>query len=355
MSANVCENISANVCCEKNVKKRFTFITMTSTTLKKIAQTLGLSISTISRALKNHPDISQKTKQKIVELAAALEYEPNVNAIQLRSKKNNVLGLIVPTISNYFYDSFIAAVEEECRKNNYALMILQSGDNSEAEFQNIKLCRQNRVSGLFSCLSTETKNYDAYARLKEVDIPVVFFDKVPDEGNFNTVTVADRLVARLAANAILSKHKKNIIGFFGNENLLITKKRLAAFKETFGEKNKDTKVSIVYVSSAAEAEMFGDKLLGKKPDAIFCMSDEILTGIMKSIQKKKMNIPKDISIVAISNGFIPKLYYPEITYVETSGYKLGKLAFSSMLACIGGSTFVQEITTDSILVEGGSL
>ena len=328
---------------------------MTSTTLKKIAQVLGLSISTISRALKNHPDISEKTKQKIVELANALEYEPNVNAIHLRSKKNNVFGLIVPTISNYFYDSFIAAVEEESRKNNYALMILQSGDNTEVEFQNIKLCRQNRVTGLFSCLSTDTNNYDAYAKLKELDIPVIFFDKVPEEGNFNKVTVGDTLVATIAAKTILSKNKKNIFAFFGNENLLITKKRLAAFKATCSENNAGVKLTVVHVSSAVEAEKMGDKMLVKKPDAVFCMSDEILTGVMKSIQKKKLNIPKDVSVISISNGFIPNLYYPEITYVETSGYKLGKLAFSSMLTCLGGSTFIQEITTDSILVEGGSL
>ena len=328
---------------------------MTSTTLKKIAQVLGLSISTISRALKNHPDISEKTKQKIVELANALEYEPNVNAIHLRSKKNNVFGLIVPTISNYFYDSFIAAVEEESRKNNYALMILQSGDNTEVEFQNIKLCRQNRVTGLFSCLSTDTNNYDAYAKLKELDIPVIFFDKVPEEGNFNKVTVGDTLVATIAAKTILSKNKKTFFAFFGNENLLITKKRLAAFKATCSENNAGVKLTVVHVSSAVEAEKMGDKMLVKKPDAVFCMSDEILTGVMKSIQKKKLNIPKDVSVISISNGFIPNLYYPEITYVETSGYKLGKLAFSSMLTCLGGSTFIQEITTDSILVEGGSL
>ena len=196
---------------------------MTTTTLKKIAEVLGLSISTISRALKNHPDISEKTKKKVIELADTLEYEPNVNAINLRSKKNNVFGLIVPTISNYFYDSFIASVEEESRKNSYSLMILQSGDKTDVELQNIKLCRQNRITGLFACLSSETKNYDAYAKLIEQDIPVVFFDKVPEEGNFNKVTVADTLAATLAANAIISKNKKNILAFFGNANLLITK------------------------------------------------------------------------------------------------------------------------------------
>ena len=328
---------------------------MTTTTLKKIAEVLGLSISTISRALKNHPDISEKTKKKVIELADTLEYEPNVNAINLRSKKNNVFGLIVPTISNYFYDSFIASVEEESRKNNYSLMILQSGDKTDVELQNIKLCRQNRITGLFACLSSETKNYDAYAKLIEQDIPVVFFDKVPDEGNFNKVTVADTLAATLAANAIMSKNKKNILAFFGNANLLITKKRLAAFNETCSEKLAGIKLTIVHASSTAEAEKITNKFLTKKPDTIFCMSDEILTGVMKSIQKKKLNIPEDVSIIAISNGLIPKLYYPEITYVETSGYKLGKVAFSSMLACLGGSTFIQEISTDALLVTGGSL
>ncbi len=328
---------------------------MTSTTLKKIAQVLGLSISTVSRALKNHPDISEKTKKKIVELANTLDYEPNVNAVHLRSKKNNVFGLIVPTISNYFYDSFIAAVEEESRKNNYVLMILQSGDDPESEIQNIKFCRQNRVSGLFSCLSTNTNNFEAYSKLRELDIPVVFFDKVPDEGDFNKVTVGDMLAAKIAAQAINAKNKKNVLALFGNENLLITKKRMAAFIEEFNNIKSGIKLTIKHVSSADEAEELSNKMIDSKTEAIFCMSDEILSGVMKTVQKKRIKFPDDVSIIAISNGVLPKLYYPEITFVETSGYKLGKLAFTSMLSCLNDSTFVQQRTTDAFLVEGGSL
>lgn len=328
---------------------------MTNTTLKKISEVLGLSISTISRALKNHPDISENTKQKVVEIANLLDYEPNVNAIHLRTRKNNVFGLIVPSISNYFYDSFIASVEEESRKNNYSLLILQSGDNAAIELENIKLCRQNRITGLFACLSSNTTSIDAYTKLKEQDIPVIFFDKVPDAGNCNKVCVADTLSATIAANALLSKNKKKILALFGNPQLLITKKRLAAFTETCNKKINKISVQNVHVSSAGEAEKMTDKYLLQKPDSIFCMSDEILTGVMKSIQKNRLRIPEDISIIAISNGFLPKLYYPEITYVKTSGYELGKLAFTTMLACLGGSTFIQEVTTDAVLVEGGSL
>ena len=328
---------------------------MTSTTLKKIADVLGLSISTISRALKDHPDISEKTKRKIVQLADTLEYEPNINAINLRNKNSKVFGIIVPSISNYFYDSFIAAVEEESRKNNYSLMILQSGDETEGELQNIRLCRQNRITGLFSCISTHTKNYDAYTKLKELNIPVVFFDKVPEDGNFHKVTVGDTIAAKLAAEVILKTNKKKILAFFGNENLLITKKRLAAFKETCNTNSSGIELTIAHASTSLEAKEIADKLLLNIPDVVFCMSDEILTGVMKSIQKNKINFPKDLFVIAMSNGFIPKLYYPEITYVETSGYKLGKLAFSSMLLCLSGITSIQEIEAESILVEGGSM
>lgn len=132
----------------------------------------------------------------------------------------------------------------------------------------------------------------------------------------------------------------------------ITKKRLDAFTKTVDKKGK---LLIHHANNAQEAEEITYKALKQKPDAVFCMSDEILTGTMKAIQKAGLKIPEDIGVIAISNGFIPKLYYPEITYVETSGYKLGKLAFSSMMACMAGSTFIQELTIESLLVEGGSL
>ncbi len=313
---------------------------------------LGLSISTVSRALKDHPDISVKTKKRVTELAEALDYEPNANAINLRNNKNNLFGLIVPSVSNFFYDSFIAAIEEECRRNGYSMMILQSGDDPLVEQENIKLCRQNRIGGLFACISSGTTDFEPFYKLKHIDVPVIFFDKVPDDASANKVCVADAVSATIAASTILEKKKKKVLALFGNENLSITKKRKEAFEKTAGDKIH----SIVYhVNNAAEAEQATTGALDQNPDTIFCMSDEILTGAMKAVQKKRLVIPKDISVIAISNGFIPTLYFPEITYVETSGYKLGKLAFSSMVACLGGSNFRQELTIESTLVPGGSI
>src|SRR5436190_18632438 len=101
---------------------------MQKSTLKKLSQSLGISISTVSRALKDHPDISLATKNKVKELAAAMEYEPNSYAVQLRTKQSNVLGILLPSIDNFFYDSFIAAVEDEARRYGYSVLIMQSRD-----------------------------------------------------------------------------------------------------------------------------------------------------------------------------------------------------------------------------------
>ena len=326
---------------------------MINTTLKKISQVSGLSISTISRALKNHPDISEKTKKLVIELANTLDYEPNANAIHLRTNNSRLFGLIVPSISNFFYDSFIASVEEESRKNNYSLMILQSGEDPDIENTNIKLCRQNRITGLFACIVSETKNIDTYLKLKEVDTPVIFFDKVPEKTLCHKVCVADVDSATMTANVIVNKKKKSVLALFGNSDFLITKKRFETFTRII--RNNDIRLITEYALSSTDAEQLTNQYLPEKPDTVFCMTDEILIGVMRAIQKNKLRVPEDIAVIAISNGFIPTLYHPQITYVETSGVKLGKLAFESMMATLSGSTFIQDRTIESVLVPGGSI
>ncbi len=325
-------------------------------TLKRISEVLGLSISTVSRALKDHPDISEKTKKRVHELADTLDYEPNINAISLRSKKNRVLGLIVPSISGFFYDSFISAVEEECRINSYMLMILQSSNDAQTEINSLRICRQNRISGLFVCLSTQTTSMDAFEKFKEADIPFVFFDKVPEGENYHKVCIANEQAAKLAAELLLRKNKKKILAIFGNENLSITKTRFKAFQKIISLQ-MDVEILNEYCTSTEEAKKVTKHYFSKKdkPDAVFCMSDEILIGVMKSLNELKIDIPNEVSLITLSDGFLPKIYTPEITYIETSGYKLGKLAFIKMMNCINGLNEPLEMFTTSPLVKGGSI
>ena len=329
---------------------------MENVTLKRIAEVLGLSISTVSRAIKNHPDISVNTKKRVNELAKFLDYEPNINAINLRAKKNRVLGLIVPTISGFFYDFFISAVEEECRANEYTLIILQSGDDPLIETNNLSICRQNRISGLFVCLAANTTSMAAFDKFSEADIPLVFFDKVPVGDDYNKVCIADESAATLAVDLLIKKNKKNILALFGNKSLSITRNRFEAFNKRIA-KQKKVVYHFEHCSSSLEAKNITQQYFSKKdtPDAVFCMSDEILIGAMKSLNELNIEIPAKTSVIALSDGFLPKLYTPEITYIETSGYKLGKLAFTRMMNCLSGKIEPVTLYTKTPLIEGRSL
>ena len=216
---------------------------MQQSTLKKLSEVLGISISTVSRALKDHPDIAQSTKAKVKELAEALEYEPNNYAVQLRTQQSNVLGILVPSIDNFFYDSFIAAVEEDARAHGYSVMIMQSRDKAELEASNLHLFRKNRVMGLFAAVSIETEDMTPFHKLEELKIPVVFVDRVAEVEGYHKVCMADAEAARIAAEAIIKKGKKRVLALFGHPHLSISKIRCATLKETFAEQSPQTKLT----------------------------------------------------------------------------------------------------------------
>ncbi len=328
-----------------------------NSTLKKLSEILHISVSTVSRALRNHPDISEETKKKVQDLAKKLDYEPNSFAIHLRNNTSNLLGILVPTVDNFFYDSFISAVEKEARLRNYSVMIMQSGESKEAEAANLKVMKNNRIAGVFVSVTTETDNIDPFLKLQDQNIPVLFFDRVPDFNQCNKICLADRAAAKISAEAIIAKNKKNVLALFGHKNLTISQKRFQSFNEVFEANAPLTKIINEFPLNLDEAKAMTGYALDQeqRPDTIFCMGDLILIGAMQAIYDRGLKVPEDIGVISISNGFIPQLYNPRITYVETSGYKLGQLAFTRMMKCLSGYSFLQELTVDSLLVEGGSL
>lgn len=330
---------------------------MQQSTLKELAEILGMSISTVSRALKDHPDISTATKIKVKELAAMMEYEPNNYAVQLRTRQSNVMGILIPTIDNHFYDSFISAVEEEAREYGYSVLIMQSKDDLAIENANINLFRKNMVSGIFASVSIQTEELGNYERMVSQKIPVVFFDRVVELEGCTRVCLADERAAQIAAEAIIAKKKKKVLALFGHPHLSITQKRERSLKNTFQSKAPETALTIEYPESIAESKRVAFAALANdnRPDTIFCMGDLILIGVMYAVHELGLKVPEDISIIGISHGFIPTLYHPKITYVETSGYKLGKLAFVQMMDALKQEEIETEVILDSVLVEGGSL
>ncbi|MFN7279748.1 MAG: LacI family DNA-binding transcriptional regulator [bacterium] len=325
-------------------------------TLKHIAEHLHLSISTVSRALKDHPDIAAHTKQKVRELAELLEYEPNAFAIQLRTNASKVIGVIVPEISGYFYHSFIAGLEDEARSWGYSLMILQSGNDPEVEAANLRLCRMNRAAGILVASTSGTKDLAPFERTDAAGIPVVFFDKVPESRQFPKVSMADAEAGFLGADTLIRKGRKRILALFGDHALSITRKRLKAFQGTFQRHAADGHLTIRHARCQQEARQITFEALADQTyDAVFAMSDEILAGAMKAIMQHRLRIPEDIGVLAISTGLIPGLYEPEISYIETSGETLGKRSFEILHKCMSKATPLGEFLVPSILVEKGSV
>ena len=326
-------------------------------TLKNIAEMLQISISTVSRALKDHPDIAKETKRKVRELAEVMDYEPNAFAVYLRTQQSKVLGLIVPEISNFFYHSFVASVEEEARKMGYSLLILQSSNKPEIEEANLKLCKLNRVAGIFVALTSDTTDIAVFKRIMVSGIPIVFFDKVPDDVQCIRVTMADTEIGKLAAKTIFQKKKKNVFALFGNPNMSITRKRKQGFVNELKKLSPLIEISTATANNTEESKSLSLQALqsSNQPDTIFCMSDEILTGVIMAINQLRLKMPDEIAVLAISNGFIPKLTSPSITYIETSGAVLGKKAMNTFMEVLEQGISKKTELISSQLMEGGSI
>lgn len=328
-------------------------------TLKEISEKLGLNISTVSRALKGHPDVSLETRKRVQDFAELVDYKPNAFATSLRTNQTRLLGVIVSSITNLFYDSVIGTIEEQARQQGYSVMILQSGESVESELKNLEILKKNRVDGIFISITSNTRDVQAFLKTDKLGTPVVFFDRVPLVENCNKICFDDKHAAELAAWTLINKSKKRVLGLFGiSTHISTTARRLEAFKAIFNENTPDTVLDIRFHDDIDDAHWITSEVLESKqlPDAIFCMGDITLIGTMMAINERKVKVPEEIGIINMSNGLIPLLYSPMVTYIETSGHKMGMQAFSKMMEIFNNPDIeVEEVLVLPVLVEGASL
>lgn len=304
---------------------------MNRVTIKDIARYLNINPSTVSRALRNHPDVSTKVKESVVQLADKLGYKPNFAAINLRKGKSGIIGLIIPEIANYFFPNVVKAVEEVIHDRGYNLLILQSNDSLDREIQNAEICARLGVEGILVSLTRESSDIEHFQELMYNDIPIVFFDKIIHDTVAYKVTIPGEEAAFQAVDFILNKYKKNkkIAGILGDERLSITQDRLSGFNRALYEHGvKPVPGQIHYAHNSIEAGEIFETLWSnpKRPDCLFLMSDEILEGVMKKVYQLKLNLPQEMKIISMSDGFLPTLYNFEFPYIKTSGFDLGKAA-----------------------------
>jgi len=300
-------------------------------TIKDIARELGISPSTVSRALKDHPDISPQTKKAVNELAEKLNYQPNIVALSLRQSKTNTLGVIIPELVHFFFSTVISGIEDVAYSAGYNVIITQSNESLQREKTDIKALFNSRVDGMLISVSRETSSFEHIESILAKGVPMVFFDRVYENANSSTVVVDDLSGAKEATQHLIDQGCTRIAHLEGPPNLAITKQRLEGYLEALKENNMPVQQELIVscpLGTIEEGKLATEQLLkmSNRPDAIFATNDPAAMGAMQAIKEAGLKIPQDIAVVGFSNWFFSALLDPPLTSVDQPGFEMGQEA-----------------------------
>lgn len=309
------------------------------TTIKEIAKRLNVSVSTVSRALHNHPSIGLRTRTQVQQLAAELNYEPNQAAISFKQGKTMTLGVILPNLQEEFFSLAINGIEDMASKNNYTVLIGQSRDQSSREALIVDTMRRHRVDGLVVSLAKTTRDFTHFTQLEKYNIPVVFFDRVPDLTDAYAVSCnlqhcSEELVDWLVGQG----HRK--IGFIkGPDTMLPTKERLTGYQQGLrkhGIKPESSYVVATDLSPAKTADAIHKLMaLRNRPTAVIAFNDYVALDAIKYAKSLGLVINKDISFVSFANLPVTSyLDHPPVASVEQFPYQQAEKATEILLQLI---------------------
>lgn len=298
-------------------------------TIKDIAKELGISSSTVSKALKGHRDISSSTKQAVRNLADSWNYKPDQIALSLKSGLSKTIGVIVPEVAHYFFSTVISGIEDLAYDSGYIVMFCQSSELYTREVKAVETLLSRRVDGILVSVSKETENFDHFRKIQDGGIPLVFFDRNCEGIDTDKVVVDDETGAFDAVRHLISIGCKNIVHLSGPPNLSIGKNRKDGYLRALKEHNIPVdENNIIRCDSREDAAMVVPELLRRsdKPDGIFAVNDLTAAAALKIIKDTGYNVPSDIAVVGFTSGLISEITSPTLTSVEQHGYLLGKEA-----------------------------
>lgn len=306
-----------------------------SPTLKDIARELGISASTVSRALQDHPAISQETIEKVKLVATSIDYFPDVIARSLRTRGSKSIGVIVPAIKHDFFSSAIDGMEDLASKNGFVIIVSKSNEDYNREVLITQSMISNRVAAIIASVSQSTQDGDHFKRLISRGIPVVLFDRVLDDLNVNKVVIDDFHSAYKVVRHLVHSGYRRIAHIAGPRYLKIARERLRGYREAL----LDANIEIVedYILHGGLEEKDGELgvrtlfKLDQPPEAIFAINDPVAVGAYGEIIAMGLNIPEDVGITGFSNNPITEIIQPPMTTVDQHGYQLGQMAMQLLL------------------------
>lgn len=330
-------------------------------TIKDIARELGISPSTVSKALKGHRDISSSTKQSVRDLAEKWNYKPDQIALSLKSGLSKTIGVIVPEIVHYFFSTVISGIEDLAYDSGYTVMFCQSSELYEREVNAVETLLSSRVDGILVSVTKVTENFDHFRKIKDNGIPLVFFDRICDDIDTDKVIVDDEIGAYEAVKHLINIGCKNIIHLSGPPTLNIGKNRKDGYLRALRENNLPlNENNIIRCDSMEDATLVVPGLLKRitRPDGFFAVNDLTAAATMKIIMNMGYNVPDDIAVVGFTSGMISDITNPTLTSVEQHGYLVGKEAVRLLIDRLGKRLdlpFQTKIIKTELVIKGSTL
>ena len=292
------------------------------TSLKDLPQALGVSIPTVSRALKDSPEISRELCAKAKKLAKEMNYRPNPFAMSLRKNAPRIIGVIVPDIVTHFFASILNGIENMAIDNGYFVIITTSHESFEHEKRNIENLVNMRVEGIIACLSQETTDFSHFAALKEINMPLILFDRVCLTDQFSSV------IADGAQSAQMARRKHGYLEALRDNRIPIEKELVVCRKIDYEEGQIATETLLS---------------LPQPPDAILAMNDTLAFAAMEVIKRHGLRIPDDIAIIGYTDEQHANYVEPKLSAVSHQTYKMGETACQLLIDQIKGDRTVKQV------------
>lgn len=329
-------------------------------TIKDIARTLNLSTSTVSRAMRNAPDVNIETKKAVMALSEELNYQPNKLALSLKQKQTHNIGVIVPNL-DYVLATMVKGIDEVALEAGYTVMVCQSNESFGREIVNTRRLLDSLVDGFIISVSSETKVFDHFKKIQEKKMPMVVFDRVTPFLKAPRVRLDNVDGGILATEHLIEQGYRRIAILAGPKNLGISNERMEGYLAAL-KKNKikpDPDLIIHCDFNQQYAYLATQELLAmkKRPDAIFTISDRMAIGAMLAIKEKGLKMPHDIGLVGFNNEPVVSLVTPGITSVDQPAFELGKIAAKLFIESMhhhGDMSEVEEVLKPKLHIRESS-
>ena len=321
--------------------------------LKDIATEFNVSISTVSRALKDSYEISPELRNRIQAFAKERNYRPSPFAMSLLKNSSGIIGIIVPDLVTYFYASIISGISDMAKQKGYSVIIASSYEQYEEEKQCLENLINIRVEGVMACISQETTDYSHFEALEELNIPLAFFDRVCLPDKFSSVVADNQESARIATEHLLQNGSKRV-GFIGGAHYLhIVKKRKEGYLEALQKYNIPIEEALIICEKMTPEEgcEATKRLLNlpNPPDAILAMNDTLAFAAMKEIKNNNLRIPQDIALIGYTDDTHSNYVEPALTAIAHNTYEMGTTACRLLLKQIQEGGIPEQVVVPTLL------